>query len=251
MAAHLAPIGVQLYTVRTLLERDFDGTLGRLASIGFREVEFAGYHGRTPQAIRAALGRAGLTAPSAHVPIEAVRDDLPRVLDGAGVMGHRHVVVAWLPKAQRSADGYRAVADLFNRVGQHAAGAGLRLAYHNHAFEFDRLDSRMPYDVLLERCDPRYVDFEMDLYWITKGGQDPLAYFALWPGRFPLVHVKDSGGPPDHPMMDVGSGRIPWKAIFARRAQAGIRHYFVEHDAPADPLASVRRSYEYLRRLEV
>jgi len=109
----------------------------------------------------------------------------------------------------------------------------------------------MPYDLLLERCDPRYVAFEMDLYWITKGGQDPLAYFARWPGRFPLVHVKDSSGAPDHRMVDVGAGSIPWKAILTRREQAGIRHYFVEHDAPGDPLASVRRSYEYLRALDV
>jgi sugar phosphate isomerase/epimerase len=251
VAGRLIPIGVQLYTVRTLLERDFEGTLAGLAAIGFREVEFAGYHGRTPQAVRAALGRAGLVAPSAHVAIEAVRDDLPRVLEGARVIGHRHVVVAWLPEQQRTLDGYRAAADLFNRTGQQAVAAGVRFAYHNHAFEFDRLDGRMPYDVLLERCDPRYVAFEMDLYWITKGGQDPLAYFARWPGRFPMVHVKDSTGPPDHRMVDVGAGSIPWKAVFARREQAGIRHYFVEHDAPPDPLASVRRSYEYLRRLEV
>ncbi len=251
IAGRLAPIGVQLYTVRALLERDFEGTLARLADIGFSEVEFAGYHGRTPEAVLAALGRAGLTAPSAHVPIEAVRDDLPRVLDGARLMGHRHVVVAWLPEQQRTVDGCRAAADLFNRVGQHAVSAGIRFAYHNHAFEFDRLDGRMPYDVLLERCDPRYVDFEMDLYWITKGGQDPLAYFARWPDRFPMVHVKDSTGPPDHRMVDVGAGTIPWKTIFAHREQAGIRHYFVEHDEPPDPLASVRRSYEYLRRLEV
>jgi sugar phosphate isomerase/epimerase len=250
-AGRLAPIGVQLYTVRTLLERDFEGTLAAVAAIGFREVEFAGYHGRTPQAVRAALGRAGLAAPSAHVTIEAVRDELPRVLEGAQVMGHRHVVVAWLPEPQRTLDGYRAAADLFNRVGQQTGAAGIRFAYHNHAFEFARLDGRMPYDVLLERCDPHYVAFEMDLYWISKGGQDPVAYFARWPGRFPMVHVKDSTGPPDHRMVDVGAGSIPWKAIFARREQAGIRHYFVEHDEPPDPLASVRRSYEYLRRLEL
>jgi sugar phosphate isomerase/epimerase len=250
-AGQLTPIGVQLYTVRTLLERDFEGTLARLAAIGFREVEFAGYHGHTPQAVRAALGRAGLLAPSAHVAIDAVRDDLPRVLDGALVMGHRHVVVAWLPERQRTLDGYRAAADLFNRVGQQAGAGGIGFAYHNHDFEFARLEGRMPYDILLERCDPRYVAFEMDLYWITKGGQDPLAYFARWPGRFPMVHVKDSTGPPDHRMADVGAGRIPWKTIFARRDQAGVRHYFVEHDEPPDPLASVRRSYEYLRRLEV
>src|SRR5262249_9589976 len=157
-----------------------------------------------------------------------------------------------LPEQHRRAlDGYRAAADLFNRVGQQALTAGLRFAYHNHAFEFPSLEGSIPYDVLLERCDPRYVAFEMDLYWITKGGRDPLAYSARWPGGFRMVHVRDSAGPPEPRMVDVGAGTIPWEAIFAHRKQAGIRHYFVEHDDPADPLASVRRSHEYLRRLEL
>jgi sugar phosphate isomerase/epimerase len=250
-AGRLTPIGVQLYTVRTLLERDFEGTLAALAAIGLREVEFAGYHGRTPEVVRDTLKRVGLIAPSAHVSIEAVRDDLPRTLDSARVTGHRYLVIAGLSEAQRTPDGYRAAADLFNRAGRLAQASGIQLAYHNHAFEFAPLGGRPAYDLLLERCDPRYVAFEMDLYWITRGGQDPLAYFARWPGRFPLVHVKDSSGPPDHRMMDVGAGRIPWPAIFARRDRAGIRHSFIEHDEPADPLASVRRSYEYLRGLEV
>ena len=245
------PIGVQLYTVRSLLERDFEGTLAALATIGYREVELAGYHGRTPTDVRAVLGRAGLLAPSTHVSIEAIRGGLPRLLDEAHLLSHRFIVVAWIPEAQRSLDGYRAAADLFNHAGERARAAGIGFAYHNHAFEFDRLDGRLPYDVLLERCEPRHVAFEMDLYWIVKGGGDPLAYFARWPGRFPLLHLKDSTGPPDHRMVDVGAGRIPWKAIFARRDQAGIRHAFVEHDAPPDPLASLRRSYDYLRRLGV
>jgi sugar phosphate isomerase/epimerase len=202
--------------------------------------------------VRAALKTAGLDAPSAHVPIETARDHWPRALEAAHVIGHKYLVVAWLPEKERGAlDGYRTAADLFNRVGEQANAAGLRFAYHNHAFEFARLEGRIPYDVLLERCDPRYVAFEMDLYWITKGGQDPLGYFARWPGRFPMVHVKDSTGAPEHRMVDVGVGIIPWRAIFARREQAGIHHYFVEHDEPADPLASVRASYEYLRRLEL
>jgi sugar phosphate isomerase/epimerase len=250
-AGRLRPIGVQLYTVRTLLEKDFEGTLAALAALGLREVEFAGYYGHSPQSVRDALARTGLTAPSAHLPLESVRDDLPRLLEGARVIGHQYLVVPWLPDTQRTLDGYRAAADLFNRVGQQVQASGMHFAYHNHAFEFAVRDGHLPYDVLLERCDPRYVAFEMDLYWITKGGQDPLSYFARWPGRFPLVHVKDSSGPPDHRMTDVGAGRIPWTAIFARRQQAGIRHAFIEHDEPADPLASVRRSYEYLRRLDV
>ena len=251
-ANRVRQIGVQLYTVRDLLQKDFEGTLARLAAIGFREVEFAGYHGRSPHAVRAALKTAGLDAPSAHVPIEAARDSWPRVLEAAHVTGHTYLVVAWLPEQERrTLDGYRAAADLFNRAGEQARAAGIRFAYHNHAFEFARLEGRIPYDALLERCDPRHVAFEMDLYWITSGGQDPLAYFARWPGRFPMVHVKDSTGPPEHRMVDVGAGTIPWKAIFARREQAGIQHYFVEHDEPTDPLASVRASYEYLRRLDL
>jgi sugar phosphate isomerase/epimerase len=248
----LSRIGVQLYTVRRLLQNDFEGTLARLAAIGFREVEFVDYYGRSPQAVRAALRSAGLEAPSAHVPIEAARDSWERVLEAARVAGHKFLLVAWLPEAERrSLDGYRAAADLFNRLGNQAQVAGIRFAYHNHAFEFGQLEGRLPYDVLLERCDPRYVSFEMDLYWITKGGQDPLGYFRRWPGRFPLVHVKDSAGPPEHRMVEVGAGTIPWAAIFARRELAGIEHYFVEHDEPADPLGSVRASYEYLRRLEL
>src|SRR3989442_295917 len=117
-------------------------------------------------------------------------------------------------------------------------------------FEFAPMEGRLPYDVLLEATDPKLVQLEIDLYWTTKGGQDPLKYFARWPGRIPLVHVKDSGGPPDNKMMDVGAGTIDWKKIFAREDQAGIRHAFVEHDQPADAFASIKASCEYLKRLE-
>src|SRR6266550_3935693 len=131
-----------------------------------------------------------------------------------------------------------------------AHDAGLQFAYHNHDFEFVPMEGSLPYDVLLEATDPKLVQLEIDLYWITKGGQDPLKYFARWPGRIPLVHVKDSGGPPDNKMMDVGAGTIDWKKIFAREDQAGIRHAFVEHDQPADAFASIKASCDYLKRLE-
>ena len=146
---------------------------------------------------------------------------------------------------------YRAIPlpDLCRAAAQ-AHDAGLQFAYHNHDFEFVPTEGRLPYDVLLETTDPKLVQFEMDLYWITKGGQDPLTYFARWPGRIPLVHVKDSGGPPDHKMMDVGAGTIDWKKIFAREDQAGIRHAFVEHDQPADAFASIKASCDYLKRPE-
>jgi sugar phosphate isomerase/epimerase len=112
------------------------------------------------------------------------------------------------------------------------------------------VDGKLPYDVLLAETDPKLVQMEMDLYWIIKGGQEPLTYFARWPGRFPMVHVKDSMGPPDNKMADVGAGKIDWKRIFARQEQAGIKHYFVEYDQPPDAFASIRASCDYLKRLE-
>lgn len=253
LASHdrITNIGLELYTVRGEMQRDFDATVARVAEIGYREVEFAGYFGRTPGQVKAVLDRNRLAAPSAHVPIEELEGEWARTLDDARAMGHEYLIVAWIPEERRrTLDGWRRVADLFNRAGQSAKRAGLGFGFHNHSYEFVRLEDRIPYDVFVEACDPRHVVFEMDLYWITKGGGDPLAYFARYPGRFPLVHVKDMDSTPQQGMVDVGQGIIDWRRIFAHRAQAGIRHFLVEHDQPRDPFASIRASYQYLSRLE-
>jgi len=242
-------IGLQLYTVRAQLAADFEGTLARVAAIGYREVEFAGYFGRDPRDVRAMLERHGLVAPAAHV--QSIAPAAWRAsLDAANIVGHRYAVVAWLPTEQRrTLDDFKRLAQMLNRMAGEARAAGLQFAYHNHDYEFVPLEGRLPFDVLLAETDPQLVWIEMDLYWITKGGQDPLTYFARYPGRFPMVHVKDSLGPPDHNMADVGAGTIDFRKIFARSAAAGIRHYFVEHDEPPDAFASIRASYDYLRRL--
>ncbi len=241
-------LGIQLYTLRSVLPQDFDGTLARLAEIGYREVEFAGYHGREPAAVRAALERAGLAAPSSHVPIEALGDDWPRTLEAAQTIGHRWLVVAWVPEALRpDLDGWRRVAERFNRAAAAAREAGIGVAYHNHDFEFAPLEGRVPYDVLLEETDRDLVRLELDLYWIVKAGHDPLDYFQRFPGRFPLVHVKDMGE--DGGMVDVGRGTIDFARVVARAEQAGVTHWFVEHDVPADPMRTARVSYENLRAL--
>ena len=248
--ASLGNIGVQLYTVRELMRRDFEGTLSQVAQIGFREVEFAGYFGRTPQQVRLVLDRAGLTAPGSHIDINLLERDWQRTIADARVMGHRYLIVAWTPaERRRTLDDWRRIGELFTRAGEAAQREGVTFAYHNHDFEFAPLEGRLPFDVLLESSDPRYVKIEMDLFWIRKGGQDPLAYFERWPGRFPCVHVKDmaAGGQ----MVDVGAGVIDWRGLLSRRRQAGIEHYFVEHDEPAEPMASIRAGYEYLHRLNL
>jgi sugar phosphate isomerase/epimerase len=231
------------------MEKDFDGTIARVAATGYREVEFAGYFGRSPRDVRALLDKNGLSSPSSHISLAP--DQWHAAIDAAPVIGHRYLVLAWIPAEERhTLDDYKRWAERLNRAGTEAKAAGLQFAYHNHDFEFAPLDGKLPYDVLLAETDPKLVQLEVDLYWITKGGQDPLAYFARWPGRFPMVHVKDSAGPPDHRMVAVGAGKIDFKKIFARSDQAGIKHYFVEHDEPADPFASIRASCEYLKQLE-
>lgn len=238
--------------MRDELARDFEGTLRSLASIGYKEVEFAGYFDRKPKEVKAILARHGLAAPSAHVPIDSARQEWPRTLDTANIIGHRYLVIPWLaPEDRRTLDDLKRRAAEFNRLGEEAKRAGLRFGYHNHDFEFAPLEGRIPYDVLLTETDPGHVTFELDLMWISKGRQDPVRYFARYPGRFEMVHIKDSTGPPDYRHVDVGRGTIDFQRLLTRRRQAGIRHFFVEHDDPAAPLTFARASYEYLRRLEL
>lgn len=244
------PIGLQLYTVRDEMERDFEGTLARVAEIGYNEVEFAGYFGRSPQRVRSALDAAGLRAPSAHVPLELLREGWDAALDAARTMGHRYLVMPWLePEERRSLEQYRKLAALFERAGEAAQRAGIRFAYHNHDFEFVPLDGMIPYDVLLAQTDPSLVRLELDLYWTYKADADPFAYFTRYPGRFPLVHVKDMADTPDRGITEVGSGVIDFAAIVQRARQAGIEHWFVEHDHPESPFDSIRQSHAAMQSL--
>ncbi|MGE5803640.1 MAG: sugar phosphate isomerase/epimerase family protein [Gemmatimonadota bacterium] len=248
--AKIDKIGIQLYTVRDQMKADFEGTLARIAQIGYKEVEFAGYFDRSPADVRAILDRNGLSAPATHM-MSDNPDGWKKAVDLAKAVGHDYLVAPWIPQEKRmTLDGWKRIAEEFNRVGQVAKDAGIQFAYHNHDFEFPRMEGQIPYDVLLQSTDPKLVQLEIDLYWITKGGQDPLAYFARWPGRVPLVHVKDSMGGPEHKMVDVGQGKIEWRRIFAKRDQAGIKHFFVEHDQPPQPFDDIAMSYNYLKNLE-
>jgi sugar phosphate isomerase/epimerase len=242
-------IGVQLYTVRSQMADSVEQTLERVAQVGYDEVEFAGYYGRSPQQIRALLDGAGLSAPSGHMQLEALESDWDASLDLAGTIGHEYLVVASIaPENRTTLDDYRRMAERFNAVGERAQSAGLTFAYHNHAFEFEPLEGQVPWDVLLEATDPALVKIELDLYWITVGGGDAAGMLQAHPGRFHLVHVKDMAA--DRSMAAVGAGTLDFAAMFALREQAGIQHYFVEHDNPDDPFESIAASHAYLRNLE-
>jgi sugar phosphate isomerase/epimerase len=246
-ADRLERIGIQLYSVRHLFAAAPERTLSELAAIGYREVEFAGFARHAARDLKAMLDRTGLTAPAAHLDLSALGERWPDHLDDAGQLGCRYLVVASIPEQDRSLDGYRRIGERLNRAAERARAAGIRLAYHNHAFEFVRIGDQIGYDVLMSSADPREVLIELDLYWITKAGGDPLAYLTKWPGRVRMVHVKDMG--PKQSMVDVGAGSIDFAKIFAHRRSAGIEHFFVEHDQPADPMAFARNSYAHLKSL--
>lgn len=243
-------IGLQLYTVRGEMQRDMEATLARVAEIGYREVEFAGYFDRAPAQVAALLEQNGLASPSAHIGFDQMRDEWERVLGDSAEIGHAYVTIPSIAAGdRRTIDDWKRIAALFNERAAQADAAGLRFAYHNHDFEFAPIGDAIPFDVLLAETDPALVHFELDIYWITRAGHDALDYFARFPGRFSMTHLKDSAGPPDHRMVDVGSGSIDFGRIIAAADDAGVQHHFVEHDNPADPMASIRSSYEYLAAL--
>ena len=233
------------------MEQSVERTLDRVAALGYREVEFAGWFGRSAAGIRSALAAAGLAAPGAHVPLESLEGDrLGPSADAAREAGHAWLIVAWLPSSERrSLDAWRRIADRFTEIGRRLAGAGLRFAYHNHEYEFAPLEGRVPFDVLAQATDPALVHLELDLFWCTRAGRDPLDLAGAYPSRFRLVHVKDSSGPPAHRQVDVGAGTIDFASFFAATGAGGIRHAFVEHDEPADPWAFAAASLAAYRKL--
>ncbi len=244
----LERIGLQLYTVRDFMKEDFAGTLEKVAAIGYKEVEFAGYFENRPKAVRTLLDGLGLTAPATHVPISELREQLDATIESCNIIGHRYLICPWIAPEERNPDNYKKLADFFNRVGEKCRDAGLQFGYHNHDFEFQANDGPLPYDILLASTEPGLVQMELDLFWIKKAGNDPLAYFEKHKGRFPLCHVKDMTASEE--MVAVGEGSIDFAGIFARAEEAGLRHFFVEHDKPTDPLKSIEASFKYLKQLQ-
>jgi len=261
---HIDKIGVQLYTVRDQMKHNFDETIAKVAAIGYKEVEFAGYFKHTPQQVRATLDHNGLTAPSMHTDYPSLFEPFPQVVADSQVIGHQYIVCPWIDeKVRKSPEGWKRAAEVFNKAGEISKKAGIQFAYHNHHFEFVQVNGKYGYDILLEETDPSLVQMEMDLCWMTVAGQDPMKYFSRYPGRFPLVHVKDIKNIPQPKkagewapfknvvpnMTPVGSGSIHWKEIFSHSSQAGIKHYFVEQDKAEQPFESIKASYAYLEGL--
>jgi sugar phosphate isomerase/epimerase len=256
------PIGLQLYTVREELQKDVPGTLKKVAAIGYKEVEIYDLYGMSPNQFTKMLKDNGLTAISGHYMLKDEKTHWEKSVAQARELGLKYMVHAILePEERKSFDDYKRLVDVFNKVAEQTHKAGMQFCYHNHDFEFKKYDGITVYDYLFQHLDPKLVQFEMDCFWVTHAGQDPVALMKQHPGRFPLLHIKDlkAGISPSTEFdarmglfTEVGKGTIDWKRIFLAAPQGGMKHFFVEQDyCEIPPLESIKVSYEYLHQLTV
>jgi sugar phosphate isomerase/epimerase len=242
-------IGLQLYTLRDMMAVSASATLKLVSAVGYKEVETAGYFDHSPKEFRKMLDGEGLRAPSAHIRLDLFENSLNEVIDTAKEIGHDYVVIPYLTVEQRGTgiDVYKKLAERCNVYGEACNKSGLKLAYHNHDFEFEMRNGLLPYDVLLQDVDADLMAMEMDLYWMAKAKQDPLAYFKRHPGRFKLWHVKDMDK--EGAFADVGTGVIDFATIFAHAKQAGVEHKVVERDRTDNAVKTIQQGYKAVSAL--
>ncbi|PWK67664.1 sugar phosphate isomerase/epimerase [Mucilaginibacter oryzae] len=260
-------IGLQLYTVRDAMAADPVAALAKVAQTGFTSVEGATYtgtelfYGMSARDFSNVLKQNGLIMPSAHYRLGeelvngeqqkgTILNDWKKAVDDAAEAGVQYMVCAYLSQAERgNIDHYKNVANMLDIAGETCKEAGIQLCYHNHDFEFIQENGQYPYEILLDNTDKNLVKMEMDIYWVTKANQDPIALFDKHPGRFPLWHVKDMDKTPAKKFTEVGNGVIDFKKIFAQAKKSGLKYFFVEQDiCPGDPFASISQSISYIKK---
>lgn len=257
-AAVNKPIGLQLYSVRNLLPKDFDGTLHQLSAAGYKEVEAAGYYNKTAAEFRHSMDQAGLRCVSTHHPLGVLRPQLDELIEYGHALGLDYMICSSSVRRDPSLKGpltlddWRWVASEFNRIGEKVKAAGMTFGYHNHVPEFGTENGVVFYDELLKRTDPKLVVFELDCGWISASGHDPIAYLGKTPERFPLLHVKDMAKGPDGKFHSVvmGHGVVNYHPIL--RAATGLKHYFIEQEEfTGDTMDELRQDAEYMRTFSV
>jgi sugar phosphate isomerase/epimerase len=247
------PLGLQLYSVREFLPKDFDGTLRQLGAMGYRDVEAAGFFGLSAADVMRALAQAGLRCVSAHYTLQQLQD-LDDIVEFGRDLGLNCIICAapmmrdpakakrlsWVAGLEAmTADDWKWNAEELNRIGARVRAAGIEFGYHNHYIEFHEHDGFLPYDELLQRTDPKLVAMEMDCGWVVIGGHKPEEYLTRYPERYVMLHIKEfkleGWKPGEEPVStEMGRGSIDYASIFAAAKKARIRHIFVEQEAFPD-----------------
>lgn len=263
-------IGLQLFTFFNVIDEDVQGTLQKIADVGYKEIESAfskkgGYYGMKPKEFAAMLNGMGMSWKSHHVlgapfklpkgaklptdangkpitipPMRNLEENMQELVDEAADGGVEYLVCANIPTG--TLDEIKSSVETLNKTDEACKKAGITFAYHNHDMEFHEVEGKIPYDILLSEGT---MQMELDLAWAIKGKRDPVEMFKKNPGRFPLWHVKDLDASHEN-IMPVGMGTIDFKRIFENASTAGMKHFFVEHDMPKDPMSSIKESYNYL-----
>lgn len=253
-------IGLQLYTVRNEVTKDVPATIAKVAQIGYNSLEVFGYadgkfFGLTPEQFKDILTQNNLVTPSGHYTMnnflsKGDDDELKRTIEDASKMGHTFFTVPFLtPNLRKNLDDYKTLAERLNHAAPLVKAAGMNLAYHNHDFEFhDWGNGQTGYSILAKETDPKMVSFEMDIYWVSKAGKDPIALIKENPDRYKMWHVKDMANTAEKEFTEVGSGTINYKEIFRYKKLSGMEYFFVEQDQVKMPVyESITKSYNYIK----
>ena len=255
-------LGLQLYSLREIIGQDVKGVIKKVADIGFKEVETYGYSsergfwGLGVGEFKNLLRENGMSSPSGHYGADdflakgGTENDFQYALDAANELGQKYVIIPYIAESQRtSIDDYKRIAEKFNRVGELCKKAGLKFAYHNHAFEFQDFNGKTGFDVLLNQTDEDLVAFELDIYWVVRAGIEPGSLFRRHPGRFELWHIKDMDRQEPDLNTEVGSGSVDYQEIFKHSKKSGVEHFIVEQENfELDPFQSLRQSFNYIQK---
>lgn len=253
-------IGLQLYSLRDVIKNDIKSIISKVAAIGYKEVEtFSysaknGFWGLDAKAFKTLLDQYGMNSPSGHFEMGEYMsgkntDVLKQYIDAANILGSTYVTVPWLnDNVRKTADDYKKIAAKLNEAGTLCKASGLKIAYHNHDFEFKKFGDTTGFDILLNETDKKLVDFELDLYWAVRSAVNPLDLFNAHPKRFTMFHVKDMDKTNKALNAEIGQGSIDFKNILTGAKQAGVKHYFVEHETNYKPdvMGSVKTSFDYV-----
>ena len=251
--------GMQVYTVRNDIAKNVESTFAYVAKAGYKQIELYGFDDvktywgkKTPKEVKDILNVNGLVSPSCHYHLkgfmyEGKIDDWKAAVEASAIIGHEYMIIPWVENKYRTGEYFKRLVDLIGKASELTRAAGIKLAYHNHDFEFINFNGTTGYDILLSETDPMDLKFEMDIYWVVRAGKDPVTLFQQNPGRYVMWHVKDMDKI-TKTFTEVGSGSIDYQNLFTKDKLSGMKHYFIEQDAiKIDPYESITRSFQHLK----